>query len=186
MRSFKIVFVAAIISLCFVTVSSFGADVAKIGVVNFQRIFDASNAGKQASAEINKQGKKMESDLNENGKEIEEIRKKLEREALVMSKEMREEKEREFRIKVNDLKVLKNKYEKNLREVQKRLIKRIRKEVLDIVEEIGKKEGYLLIIENIGVLYSPNTLDITDKIIEKYNANFVEGAEKKTEPGKTE
>ena len=106
------------------------------------------------------------------------FRKKLEREALVMSKEMREEKEREFRIKVNDIKILKKKYEKNLREVQKRLIKRIRKEVLEIVQEIGKKEGYLLIIENIGVLYSPNTLDVTDKIIEKYNANFVQETEK--------
>ncbi len=178
MRSFKIVFVAAIISLCFIIAPSYGADVAKIGVVNFQRIFDASNAGKQASAEINKQGKKMEAGLNQKGQEIEEIRKKLEREALVMSKEMREEKEREFRIKVNDIKILKKKYEKNLREVQKRLIKRIRKEVLEIVQEIGKKEGYLLIIENIGVLYSPNTLDVTDKIIEKYNANFVQETEK--------
>lgn len=186
MQSFKIVFVAAIISLCFIIVPSYGADVAKIGVVNFQRIFDASNAGKQASAEINKQGKKMEAGLSQKGQEIEEIRKKLEREALVMSKEIREEKEREFRIKVNDIKILKKKYEKNLREVQKRLIKRIRKEVLDIVQEIGKKEGYLLVIENIGVLYSPNTLDITDKIIEKYNANFAQETEKNTKAEKAE
>jgi len=73
-----------------------------------------------------------------------------------------------------------------LREVQKRLIKRIRKEVLDIVQEIGKKEGYLLVIENIGVLYSPNTLDITDKIIEKYNANFAQETEKNTKAEKAE
>ena len=99
---------------------------------------------------------------------------------------MREEKEREFRIKVNDIKILKKKYEKNLREVQKRLIKRIRKEVLEIVQEIGKKEGYLLIIENIGVLYSPNTLDVTDKIIEKYNANFVQETEKDTKAEKAQ
>ncbi len=186
MQSFKIVFVAAIISLCFVTVSSYGADVAKIGVVDFQRLFDTSSAGKQASAEINKQGKKMEADLNQSGKEIEELRKKLEREALVMSKEIREEKEREFRIKVNDIKVLKKKYEKDLREVQKRLIKRIRNEVLGIIEEIGKKEGYLLIIENIGVLYSPNTLDITDSIIERYNTKFAQEAGKKAGSEKTE
>ena len=73
-----------------------------------------------------------------------------------------------------------------MREVQKRLIKRIRKEVLGIIEEIGKKEGYLLIIENIGVLYSPNTLDITDSIIEKYNTKFAQEAGKKAGSEKTE
>ena len=37
----------------------------------------------------------------------------------------------------------------------------------ELVEEIGKKNGYLLIISNIGVLYAPNQIDITDQIIRK-------------------
>ena len=38
-------------------------------------------------------------------------------------------------------------------------------EVAGIVKEIGEKEGYLLIISNLGVLYSPTSIDLTDKII---------------------
>ena len=133
-------------------------------------------------AEISKQGKKMEVDLNSKGLEIEEVKKKLEREALVMSKEMREEKEREIRIKINDIKTLRKRYESNLRDVQKRLVNRIRKELLELVKEVGKKGGYLLIIENIGVLYSPKTIDITDEIIQKYNVSF----DKKTKVEKKE
>lgn len=184
MRSFKVVFLITIIICCFFVVSSFGADVAKIGVVDFQKIFETSSAGKQASAEIKSQGKKMEDELNKKGEEIDEIRLKIERESLVMSKDMRDDKNRELRIKINDLRALKKKYEKNLREVQKRFVTRIRKEVLDIAKEIGKKEGYLLIMENIVVLYSPNTLDVTDKIVEKYNTTFSLKTEKKAEPEK--
>jgi len=182
MRAFKVVLVTAMVSFSFFVVSAYGADVAKIGVINFQKILETSNAGKEAMAEISKQGKKMEVDLNSKGLEIEEVKKKLEREALVMSKEMREEKEREIRIKINDIKTLRKRYESNLRDVQKRLVNRIRKELLELVKEVGKKGGYLLIIENIGVLYSPKTIDITDEIIQKYNVSF----DKKTKVEKKE
>ncbi|OEU64647.1 MAG: hypothetical protein BBJ57_13770 [Desulfobacterales bacterium PC51MH44] len=179
MRTYKMAFVATIITFCFLVASSYGADVAKIGVVNLQRILETSSVGKMAMAEISKRGEKMEADLKRKGEEIEGLRKKLERETLVMSTEMREDKEREFRIKINDIKALKKKYEADLRNMQNRLGNRIKKEVLELVQEIGKKEGYLLIIESIGVLYSPNTIDITDKLIQQYNAGFARKAEKK-------
>ena len=117
----KKVFGATIIAFCFLIASSYGADVAKIGVVDFQRVLETSSAGKMAMAEINKQGKKMEADLKKKGEEIEAIKKKMEREALVMSKEMREEKEREFRININDFKVLQKKYMAEFKEHEKDL-----------------------------------------------------------------
>jgi outer membrane protein len=174
MRAFKVSLVTAVVSFIFLVVSSYAADVAKIGVVDFQRIFGTSIAGKKAKAEIQKQGKTMEADLKSKYTEIEEIKKNLEREALVMSKEMREEKERELRIRINDFKSLQKKYENDMREVEKKFVTRIRKELYEIVQEIGKQEGYLLIIERVGVLYSPTTVDITDNIIQKYNAVFSE------------
>lgn len=186
MRTLKVVLTAVTISFCFFIVSSYGADVAKIGVVDFQRIFGTSIAGKQAKAEIQKQGKKMEADLKSKYAEIEETKKKLEREALVMSKEMREEKERDIRIRINDFKSLQKRYESNMRDVEKKFITRIKKELFEIVQEMGKNEGYLLIIERISVLYSPKTVDITDKIIQKYNTVFAEKKENKTTTEGTE
>ncbi len=148
------------------------ADVAKIGVIDFQKIFEKSEAGKSIKQEINKQGRRMEQDLKFRGGQIEALKKQLEREAMVMSREKREEKEREFRIKINDLKSLKQKYEKEIQQLQKRLINRVRRQVLDIVEEIGKKEGYLLIIEQIGVVYAPQSVNLTDRIIQIYNERY--------------
>ena len=170
----KIAIVTMIFSVCLFVASSFGADVAKIGIVNFQTILEKSDAGKMAMAEINKHGKELEANLKKKGKEIEEAKNKLEREALVMSKDMREEKEREIRINTNDLKILQNKYTADLRQLEAKLVRNIQKEVLEIIEDIGKKEGYLVIFEKreAGVMYSPDTIDITDRLIQKYNSIF--------------
>jgi outer membrane protein len=181
MRIFKIAFVTMFFSVCFFAASSYGADVAKIGVVNFQKILEKSDAGKKATAEINKRGKEMEASLKAKGEEIDATKKKLEREALVMSKEMREQKEREIRISINDFKTLKNKYMADFKQHEARLVRDIQKEVLEIVSEMGKKEGFLVIFEKreAGVLYSPDSIDITDRLIQKYNAIFSKKTSKK-------
>ena len=153
---------------------SYGAVIAKIGVVDFQKILSTSDAGKSAQNQINQRGKKLEADLKKKGDEIEEIKKKLERESLVMSKESRSEREREIRIKINDFKALKKKFANDFRLLEKKLVGLIQKDIFRIVEEIGKKEGYLLVIEKRegGVLYFPSAIDITDKLIHQYNAEY--------------
>ena len=159
-------------AILYVATPGLCADVAKIGVVEIQRLFENSDGGKDIKAEITEKGKKMEAELKEKGAEIEELKKRLEREALVMSKDMREQKEREFRIKVNDIKTLQKRYETELQGIQTRLMKGLRSDTLKIIDEIGKSGGYLLIIDKRGVLYSPSTIDITDDVIKTYNQRY--------------
>lgn len=163
---------------------AYGADVAKIGTVDFQRILDISSAGKAAQFQLNNQAKKMETDLKGKGAEIEENRKQFERQALVMNKEMKDSKEREMRIKINDFKQLQQKYTGIARQLQVRLGGQIRKEVFALIRNMGKKEGYLLILERkeAGVIYLPSKIDITDNVIKQYNAQWAKkkkGADKK-------
>ena len=148
------------------------ADVAKIGVANLQRVLETSNAGKSAQEQIKKQKDQMEQELKQKGGEIEELRKQLERESMVMSKEKREEKDREIRIKLNDFKSLQKRYRTQLQNLEKKLVNQLLKDVSTLVEEIGKKEGYLLIINNTGVMYSPGSINITDRLIKELNARY--------------
>ena len=169
MRNKKWIFVLVCVAFFGLTGLSLAADVAKIGVVDVQRVMETSNAGKSAQAQIKQQKDKMETDLKAKGAEIEEIRQRLEREAMVMSKESREEKEREARIKLNDFKTLQKRYRTELQQLEKRLVSQLRNDTITLVNEIGKKEGYLLIISRVGVLYSPKTIDITDQLIKRLN-----------------
>jgi len=154
--------------------SVWAADVAKIGTVDFQRIIDLSDAGKAAQKKLNKQANEMEADLKTKGAAIEEGQKRFEREALVMNKEMKDAKEREMRIKINDFKQLQQRYTGVARELQFRLVGQIRNDVDKLVKELGKQEGFLLILERkeAGVIYMPSTIDITDKVIKQYNLQW--------------
>jgi len=170
MRILKPVCFISIFIFLFFTNYSFAADVAKIGVIDLQKILATSAAGKRVQNELKKEKGKMEVDLQKKGAEIENIRKRLERESMVMGKEMREEKERESRIKINDFKTLQKKYRSDLQKLEGGLMNQLKSDIDEIVKAIGKKEGYLLIINKFGVIYSPNSIDITDKVIGKLNA----------------
>ena len=174
MRKGRPVVILSVLVLWIWIMPAFSADVAKIGVVNFQRIMEVSSAGKASQAEITKQGEKMKTDLQQQQNELKEFQQKLEREAMVMSREMREEKERDFRIRINDFKSLEKKYKQELADLNKTLVKQMQADIIRLVEELGKSEGYLMIVEKLegGVLYTPQTIDITDQVIKIYNEQF--------------
>lgn len=179
MRMFKLTFSAVVIILfCFTNVA-FAASVAKIGTVDLQRVFETSNAGKSVQAELKQEKDKMEVELKRKGKEIEEIGKRLERESMVMSKEMRDEKEREHRIKINDFKSLQKKFRGQLQQSERRLMNQLKKDIDVVIKQIGKSEGYLLIVNSLGVMYSPSSIDVTDKLIQKLNAYSAKKGKKK-------
>jgi outer membrane protein len=166
----KIGFISIFFVLCtFLNLQA--ADVVKIGLVDFQKVLDNSTAGKAAQAEINKKGETMEAEIRKMGEEVEALKNNLEREALVMSREAKEEKERELRIKISDLRVLQNRHMQTFQETERELVQKIQKEVMDLVREIGAKEGYQLILERreSGAVYFINSMDITDQIIAAYN-----------------
>jgi outer membrane protein len=168
---YGLLFLVSIFSF-FWLASANAADVAKIGVLNMQRVLSTSDAGKAAQAEIKTQRDKMLQDLKVKGAEIDALGKQFERESMVMSKEKREEKEREYRIRINDFKTLEKRYNTQSQDLQKRLLNGIVKDVFALVEEIGKNEGYLLIVRREGVVYSPGSIDITDELIKQMNAGF--------------
>lgn len=170
MRAIKFASMILLLVIFFFSNPAWAADVAKIGVIDLQKILEVSEAGKSIQAELKEEKDKMESDLKEKGAEIETIRKRLERESMVMSKEMREEKEREQRIKINDFKSLQQKYRTELQKLEVELMNQLKADINELVEGIGKNEGYLLIVNKFGVLYSPSSIDITDKLIQKLNA----------------
>ncbi|MCK5099503.1 MAG: OmpH family outer membrane protein [Desulfobacteraceae bacterium] len=150
---------------------AFCADVAKIGVIDFQKILKESSAGKMTQKQINEKGAEFQKKLKTEKNQLDEMKKAFEREALVLSPEKQKEKQREFRIRVNDFKKMQDDFAREFKRLEVKLINKIQGEIFQIADDIGKDEGYLLILEKkaAGVVYHPSQLDITDKIIKKYN-----------------
>lgn len=166
----KLIALFVTVFFCFTGMAT-AADKIKIGVMDFKRILENSASGKLAREEIQKEGQKMEKDFKAKTDEIGNLESKLERESMVMSKEKREEKIREIRIKKNDIKSLRAQYMEDLRALETRIISRIEKEVAKLVKEIGKSGGYTLVLDRRigGVVYYTDAIDITDVIIKAYD-----------------
>ena len=174
---FRKFFISIIFSALFIALgisNGICADVAKIGTVSFEKIFNNSAGGKAVKDKINKEGRGMNADLEKIQKEIKDLQELLKKdgESGVLNNSARENKKWELDRKINEVKALKRRFDRKIQELQIRLINGVKKDVLTIVAEYSKKEGYLLVIEDINVVYAPQTLDITDKIIQLYDKSY--------------
>jgi outer membrane protein len=181
-RKIVVVSIAAAITLvAFGIPNGFCADVAKIGTVDFQRIFENSAAGKAAKSQINQEGQLMNADLDKIQTDIKELQNFIDKNnsSGVVSKAALDDKKWELNRKVEEVKALKKRFDHKIQTMQVQLINTVRKDVLSVIADYGKKEGFLLIIEEMGVVYAPQSLDITDKIIQLYNAAYAKQDKKK-------
>jgi outer membrane protein len=167
----KIIVILSVFIFLVIIPQGFCADVAKIGVINFQKILKESSAGKMTQKQITEKGSEFQKKLTVEKTQLDEMKKSFERESLVLSPERQQEKQREFRIRVNDFKKMQETFSREFKQLEVKLLNKIQKAIFEIANEIGKEEGYLLILEKktAGIIYHPTQLDITDKIIKKYN-----------------
>ena len=141
----------------------------KVGVVDFQQIVEKSEPGQKVEAGLKQEGERMEAELTKDKEELQALKEKMEREAMVMSREAREEKEIEFRVKARNLQEKDQRYRAEFVGKPRQEIDKLRKVVLEIVQEIGKSEGYTLVLSKVGVLYNEPAVDLTEKVVKLLN-----------------
>ena len=166
----RVIFYLAIIM--FFTVSmAVGVSAAelKIGIVDFQQVVEQSQPGQKVEAELKQEGERLEAELEKDKKELEALKERIEREAAVMSREAREEKEIEFRVKARNLQEKEKRYRSEFVGKQRQEVDTLRKVVLEIAQDLGKQEGYTMVISKVGVLYHDPAVDLTDKVVKRLN-----------------
>ncbi len=151
--------------------TAYCADVAKIGIFDLQKIVLESSAGKMMQKQAKAKHTEFQQKLNIEKKQLQEMQKALEREALVLNTEKNNEKQRAFRIKVNDFKKMQSDFGLEMKKLENKLKGKVIKDTFQIVEKIGKEEGFLMIMEikTAGIFYAQDHMNITDKIIKAYN-----------------
>ena len=166
---------SACIATLVLTGGGFAADVAKIGILDAQRVLEVSSAGKAAQASIKAAGNQRTDDLKKRAEEFKALEEQLKREAMVMSQEKRDDKSRELKIRKVEIEDLQKKYSREMSQMQQQLLNKIQADIVKLTQKIGKEDGYLLILTKDNAIYYPSSIDITDKLIESYNATFAKG-----------
>jgi len=148
----------------------YSADI-KIGSVDMQRVINECSAGYEARKVIAQDGEKFQRLVEEKQKELQTMKESIEKQALMLTPDARANKEREYQIKLREFQRWGEDTQNELTQKRTQLERTISMGLIKVVQEIGLKEGYTLILqknENI-VLFASQPVDITDQVIKAYD-----------------
>ncbi|MBN1572044.1 MAG: OmpH family outer membrane protein [Deltaproteobacteria bacterium] len=150
------------------TVPVNAADV-KIGVINVPKVIALSEPGKRAEKELTDKLKSVKANLDKELASYESMKKEFEKDALTLSDNVRAEKARKIQDKELKVKRMLQDYDLEFKKLRQELFKKILLDINAIVIQMGKDEGYTLILDSSTVLYFPDSIDLTNKVIKELN-----------------
>lgn len=146
----------------------------KLGYIDMEKAVNDSDAGRDARNKFVRYMKQKKAESDKKKKELSSMKQILEKQGALLAEDVRVEKEQEYQRKVREYQL----YLKNLRddtrtkemEMSKKIIRQIQK----IIFSYAKREGYAMIFEKSrsGLLYAPDSLDLTDTIIKIFNQEY--------------
>ncbi len=148
-------------------VSPVAAEAAKIAFVDLQKALNISKAGKDAKSRITEKVKEYEGKIAAQQGELKSLKDELEKQAAVLSAEARTEKERDYQQKLKDFQRYTKDRQEELQQLDAQYTNQIVEKLLEMAQEIAKKEGYDLLLErgSGGVIYGAESIDLTDELI---------------------
>ena len=144
----------------------------KIGVVDIDQAISSTDEGKAAREEFARKQREAEAQLQPMYERYKALEDELKAKKFVLSDEALFQKQLDLAETRNQIQNKMKELEGQLQVDQKRLEGPLTAKLVDIISEIGKSKGFTIIMRRgaPGMLYTRETLDITDLVIEKYNA----------------
>jgi outer membrane protein len=158
------------------------AQAAKVAVVDLQRAINETEDGRKAKDRLKKLFESRQQGLDKKQQDLKKLKDELDQQKNVLSRDALEAKVESYQKQLVDLQQLYVEYQRELAEKEGELTKVIVERMEKILKRIGQADGYSLIVEKseAGVIFVPTNLDLTDSVIQRYNAG--EGQEGATKP----
>ena len=141
------------------------ADPPKIGVVDMGRVISESQEGKRANAELDALVKEKRAAVSQRAEEIDKLRKSLDKEPAATRKSKEDDL---VRVSADYQKMVSG-YETEVQKKASELKAGLLKEIKNILDAIGSEDKYILIVSAENAPYYQKTIDLTDKVIMRYN-----------------
>ena len=151
--------------------AALAADAGKIGVIDIQKFQKTSKAFMKLSATVREKFEAMQQKLDQEKNALIKLEEEYRKQSMMLSLDAQEDKKRELEKKRRHYKYLQDEYNQDLKDTEIDTIRKIMKELEGIVEKIGEKEGYTMILERrtVGLIYFNQAVDITGQVTEAYD-----------------
>jgi outer membrane protein len=144
----------------------------KIGIVDLQRALNESKAGKKAKEQFKGEFERLQESLKSEKDQLDRMKDDLEKKSVVLKDDQRQSMAEEFERKRRDLRRRLEDSDADLRKKDSELTGQILRRLAVVIQEIGKRDGYTMVLENSAssVLYGDPSIDITDEVLRTFDA----------------
>jgi len=150
----------------------------KIGYVDLQKALNDVDEGKSAKAQLKKDFDVKQKKLDEAQEEFKRLKADFDKQAVVMSEDVRRDKQGVLDRKFSEVQGLFVQLQKELSEREREMTRGIFDKMGAIIRDIAEAEGFTMVFEknDAGLLFAPPSLDITDQLVRRYNTRYRPGA----------
>ena len=145
----------------------------KLALVDQRRALLSSEGGKAAEKTLSQLQDKKKKELEPRSAACKKMQEDVEAQRFVLSEEALQEKGMEFQSCQRDLERDFQAAKDEMTVQERKLLAPLAKKLEEAVKEIGKAQDFDLVLDRStpGVLYAPDSLDVTDLVIKKLNEN---------------
>jgi outer membrane protein len=167
-------FAAGIVILTLVFTGSPAAAAEKTGFVDVREIMLTSSAGKKAAEDFKIAFEKDKAAIQEKEAELKKLKDELEKQRPLLKEEAMKEKGTAYEKKFRDYQNMVKDSTEDLQAKDQDLSKKIIPEILKIVQAIGEKEKYSMIVDisAIPLAYYSKENDLSKLVIEEFNKTY--------------
>jgi len=149
------------------------AAAADIAVVDVQRILEESTAGRIARDLLQQSTRRTRAKLDRLKGELDELQQRWESQKAVLKPKAQEELQQQIIEKQTQLREQLQKAQSSLQERDAELTGSILEELQPIIADLAEKRGFKIVLERgeAGILHMQEKLDITDVVLNRYDAS---------------
>jgi len=140
----------------------------RVAVINVQKVLADSTRGKAEFDRLRQMQKDRETRLKQLQDELNELKGRF-------SPSLSDEKKAELQKQISDKQLSAQRFaqdaEREMKEETDRALQALEREILPIINEVGKEMGFAAIFNKFesGLVYASEAIDITDVIVKRYN-----------------
>jgi outer membrane protein len=174
MKKSNLLILTVIVGLSFLFCGSLASASDKTGFVDIREVMLKSNEGKKAADEFRKLYEKDKSQIQAKEAELKKLKEELEKQRAVLKESAMKEKEAAYQKKFRDYQLIVKDANEELQRRDQELSKKMLPEILKVVQSIGEKENFAVIIDisTVPVAYFAKENNLTQRVIDEFNKTY--------------
>lgn len=144
----------------------------RIAVVDLQRALVETDQGRRAKNQLKSLFQKRQEELDARQEALKRMRDEIEKQKNTLDRASLQRRMEEYQKQFVELQQNFLEYQQELAQREAELTKQILVNLQDVIRQIGRQENYTAIFEQSGVVWSPQHLDLTDRVVQIYNRQY--------------